>query len=56
MLHAYYRGIECLYNPGTNEICAYGWRNLLIQFNLWFDFKVLNLREIPIYVEDDQLD
>jgi hypothetical protein len=54
MRRAYYRSIPAYFNPETNEIKGRNWfYDLLIDINIWWDFTVLELEEIPILIEED---
>lgn len=54
MKKAKYRSIPCYYNPDTAEIKG---RNmlydLLIEINVYWDFYILGLEELPIWIEED---
>jgi len=55
MKKAYYRNIPCYFNSITNEIMGRNWiYDLLIEINIWIDFTLLNLDEIPILIEEDK--
>lgn len=52
---AHYREIPCFFNPQTNDIEGRNWfYDKLIEINIWFDFNILWLEELPIWVETDE--
>jgi len=54
-VNAFYRAIPCYFNISTNEIKGRSWLyDLLIGINVWWDFEVLNLQELPIFLEEDK--
>ena len=54
MKKAYYRMIPCFFNPNTNELEGRNWfYDLLIELNVWIDFELLGIEELPIYIEED---
>ena len=54
MKRAKYRGIPCYYDKFTNELETDNWiYDKLIDLNIWFDFEILQLEELPIWVEQD---
>ncbi len=55
MKNATYRGIPCWYNPIDNELKGKNWLfDILISFNIWWDFNVLLLEELPLWIEVDE--
>lgn len=52
---AYYRGIPCYFDPETNTLEGrnrfYNW---LVGINIYIDFEILELEELPIYIENDE--
>ena len=55
MKKAYYRRIPCYFNGQTNELVGRNrFYDILIDINIWFDFEILQLDELPIWIEDDE--
>jgi len=55
--NAKYRGIPCWFDESTNEIKGKNWLfDKLIEVNVWFDFEVLQIEELPIWVDIDDDD
>lgn len=53
MKNAKYRWIPCWFDEETHEIMGKNWYyDVLIELNIWFDFSVLKLDELPIWIED----
>ena len=53
MKKAYYRKIPCYYNPDTHELQGRNWFfDMLIDINIFIDFEILDLEELPIWVEE----
>lgn len=49
MKKAKYRGIPCRFDPVTNELEVSNWFfDFLVDINIWWDFDVLGLEELPI--------
>lgn len=54
MKKAYYRRIPCYFNEETNEIIGRNkFYDILIDINIWFDYEILNLEELPVWIEED---
>ena len=54
-VNAFYRSVPCYYDIVSGEIVGRNWfYDLLIGINVWWDFKVLNLQELPIWLEVDE--
>lgn len=53
--NATYRGIPCWYNPVLEEVKGKNWFfEILISINIWFDFNVLLIESLPLWVEVDE--
>jgi len=53
MKKAYYRGIPCYYNPLTGDLEGRNWFwDKLVDINLYIDFEILGLEELPIYIKE----
>lgn len=54
MKKAYYRWIPCYFDPKTNELIGRNWfYDILVDIDMWFDFEVLGIEELPIWIEDE---
>lgn len=52
--NATYRNIPCWYDPETDELTGKNWfYDLMVEINLWFDFNILGLEEMPIWIDVD---
>lgn len=55
MKEAYYRWIPCWFDPTTFELIGQNWfYDQLIHINVWIDFEILGLDELPIYYKDNE--
>ncbi len=51
---AYYRKIPAYFNEETYELIGRNWfYDLLIDWNVWFDFVILELDGLPIFIEKE---
>lgn len=49
---AYYRSIPAYFNEDTCEIIGRNWfYDKLIALNIWWDFEILQIEELPILLE-----
>jgi len=54
MKKAYYRRIPCYFDIDTHELVGRNWfYDLLVGINIWIDFEILKIEEIPIWIEED---
>jgi len=54
MKKAYYRKIPCYFDSDTNEILGRNiFYDILIDINIWIDFTLLGIEELPIWIEED---
>ena len=54
MKNAYYRRIPAFFNPETAEIKGRNWfYDILIEINIYIDFKILGIDYLPILVEEE---
>lgn len=54
MKNAYYRGIPCYFDPIDCEIMGRNWFwDILVDINIFIDFTILELEELPIEIEED---
>ena len=57
MRNASYRGIPCWYNPVNDELKGKNWfYDFIVSLNIWFDFHVLRMEGLPIWVEVDEME
>ena len=50
-----YHGIPCLYNPVTEELGGVNWwTDILVCINIWLDYEVFMLKELPIWIDVDE--
>jgi hypothetical protein len=55
MKKAYYRRIPAYFDPETNEIMGRNkFYDILIDINIWIDFQILNLEELPVWIEENK--
>jgi len=55
MKKAHYRCIPSYFNPETNELIGRNWFwDILVGINVWFDFMILEIEELPIWIEVDE--
>ncbi len=51
---AYYRKIPAYFNEETHELIGRNWfYDILIDWNVWFDFVILELDGLPIFIEKE---
>jgi hypothetical protein len=51
---AYYRRIPCYFDVLTNELKGRNkFYDILVELNIWFDLTILQLEELPIWIEID---
>lgn len=54
MKKAHYRWIPCYFNPFNNELIGRNWfYDILVSINIWIDFEILGIDELPIWVDTD---
>ncbi len=52
---ARYRAIPCWFDTTTDELTGRNWfYDILVDINIWFDLNILELDELPIWVEVDE--
>jgi len=54
MSKAFYRWIPCYFDEVTMELVGRNkFYDILVDINLWFDLKILQLDELPVWMEVD---
>jgi hypothetical protein len=53
-MKARYRSIPCFFDPQNNELQGRNWfYDILVDINIWVDFRLLGLEELPIEIEEN---
>ena len=55
MQKGYYRWIPIYLDPIDNTLQGRNWfYDILVHANIWIDFEILNIDELPIWIEEDE--
>lgn len=55
MKKATYRSIPCYFDRHTNLLIGRNWfYDLLVRINIWLDYNVLGIEDLPVYIQEDE--